>query len=86
MRLLFILITAFYLAGCVAEEPADIYKYDSHTDYIRERQRVSAYKPTSKSLTAKRPTEVKYRQAKDATKAVKRYTPTRTKKKWQRIQ
>ena len=81
MRLVFILLTAFYLAGCVAEEPADIYKYDNHTDYIRERQRASAYKPTSKPLTAKRPTEVKYRQAKDATKAVKRYTPTRTKKK-----
>ena len=81
MRSLFILVTAFYLAGCVAEEPADIYKYDSRTDYIRERQRASAYKSTSKPLTAKRPTEVKYRQAKDATKAVKRYTPTRTKKK-----
>ena len=81
MRSLFILMTAFYLAGCVAEEPTDIYKYDSHTDYIRERQRASAYKPTSKPLMAKRPTEVKYRQAKDATKAVKRYRPTRTKKK-----
>jgi PBP1b-binding outer membrane lipoprotein LpoB len=80
MRSLFILITAFFLVGCVAEEPADIYKYDSHTDYTRERQRASAYKSTSKSLTAKKPAEVKYRQAKDATKAVKRYTPTRTKK------
>ena len=81
MRSLFILVTAFCLVGCVAEEPADIYKYDSHTDYTRERQRASAYKSTSKPLTAKKPMEVKYRQAKDATKAVKRYAPTRTKKK-----
>ena len=81
MKLLFILVTALYLAGCVAEEPADIYKYDSRTDYIRERQRASAYKSTQKPLMAKKPTEVKYRQAKDATKAVKRYTATRTKRK-----
>ena len=46
MKLLFILVTAFYLAGCVAEKPADIYKYDSYTDYVRERQRASAYKST----------------------------------------
>ena len=46
MKLLFILVTALYLAGCVAEEPANIYKYNSRTDYIRERQRASAYKST----------------------------------------